>query len=281
MNGNVLITGYSTGIGRACASRLRDAGWHVYAGVRKEADAEALSGDGLYPVILDVTIETSVLAAAEKIAADMGDAGLSALVNNAGIAVPGPIELLSSDDLRRQFEVNLVGLAAVTRACLPMLRRAQGRIVNMSSVSGRVAYPFLGAYAASKFALEALSDALRVELRPWGTRVILIEPGSVRTPIWGKGQAGYEDLERRTQGDRWNLYAKAISRFGEKVRRSGEQGIPPEEIARIVEKALMAKRPRARYVPGFGTRLMLRVAGLMPTGIWDRAVAKELGCERE
>jgi NAD(P)-dependent dehydrogenase (short-subunit alcohol dehydrogenase family) len=276
MNGNVLITGCSTGIGRACALRLHRAGWRVYAGVRTEAGAGALSGDGLCPVILDVTEERSVLAAVEKIAAEMGDAGLSGLVNNAGIAVPGPVELLSTDDLRRQFEVNLVGLAAVTRACLPMLRKGQGRIVNMSSVSGRVAYPFLGAYAASKFALEALSDALRVELRPWGIRVVLIEPGSVKTPIWGKGQAGYEELERRTQGGRWELYADAISRFGEKVRRSGEQGIPPEAIAKIVEKALTAKRPRARYVPGFGTRLMLRVAGLMPTRLWDWTIAREL-----
>ena len=228
-------------------------------------------------MLLDVTDEASVREAAETVEAEAGEGGLAALVNNAGVAVPGPVELLSSEDLRRQLEVNLVGVAAVTRACLPMLRKAHGRIVNMSSVSGRIAYPFLSAYAASKFALEAMSDAMRVELRPWGIRVILVEPGSVDTPIWGKGQEGYGDLKAKTSGERWGLYGDAIGRFAEKMRKAGEAGIPTEKVAALVERALSVRRPRARYMPGIGNRIVLRVVRLMPTRIWDWMVAKELG----
>jgi NAD(P)-dependent dehydrogenase (short-subunit alcohol dehydrogenase family) len=274
---SVLITGCSTGIGRACALRLHNAGWCVFAGVRREADADALSSEGLRPVILDVTDEASIREAMTTMAAGDGADALDGLVNNAGIAVPGPVEMLSSESLRSQLEVNLVGLAAVTRACLPMLRKAQGRIVNMSSVSGRVAYPFLGAYAASKFGVEALSDALRVELRPWGIRVILVEPGSVRTPIWDKGQTGYDELRAGTQDEKWALYGDTITRFAEMTRQAGEQGMAADGVAALVEKALTARRPRARYMPGIGIRIGLKIARMMPTRLWDWMVARKLG----
>jgi NAD(P)-dependent dehydrogenase (short-subunit alcohol dehydrogenase family) len=227
-------------------------------------------------MMLDVTEEAAIREAVEGIAAESGEMGLAGLVNNAGIAVPGPIEMLTSADIWRQMDVNVVGLAALTRACLPMLRCAGGRIVNMSSVSGRIAYPILGAYAASKFAVEAMSDALRIELRPWGIRVILVEPGSVQTPIWEKGQASFEDLQKRVPADLWDLYGEDISRFAEITRKSGEGGRSAESVAEVIERALTARRPRARYVPGLRTRLGLAVARGLPTRLWDWLIWREL-----
>lgn len=280
MERHVLITGCSTGIGNACALRLGRKGWRVSAGVRRQEDADRLEREGLEglrPVLLDVTDEGSVRRAVEAVAGEVGEGGLAALVNNAGIVVPGPIEMLSRDDLRRQLEVNVVGVAATIRACLPLLREARGRIVNMSSVSGRMTYPFLGAYSASKFGLEALSDALRIELRPWGIPVVCIEPGPVETPIWQKGRAGSAELQAKTSDESWGLYAGAIGRFAEMTRKAGEGGMPPERVAAIVEKALTVRRPRARYVPGIGNRMALRVAGLIPTRAWDWLVGREFG----
>ena len=179
---SVVITGASTGIGAACALHLDQWGWRVFAGVRKQGDAEALRAQGsarLTPVSLDVTDTVSISTAASAVAGAVGAAGLAGLVNNAGIVVPGPIELLPLSDLRRQLEINVVGQVAVTQAFLPLIRAGRGRIVNMGSIAGRMATPFTGAYGASKFALEALTDALRLELQPWGISVSIIEPGAV------------------------------------------------------------------------------------------------------
>ena len=173
-----LVTGASTGIGRACAIHLAALGFHVLAGVRDPADAP----DGLEPLQLDVTSEEDVAAAAERVGAE-----LHVLVNNAGIAISGPVEIVPVEEWRRQIEVNLLGQVAVTRALLPAILRARGRVVNMSSIGGRVASPLFGPYSASKFALEAVSDALRREVAPHGVRVVSIEPGGIATPIWGKG----------------------------------------------------------------------------------------------
>jgi NAD(P)-dependent dehydrogenase (short-subunit alcohol dehydrogenase family) len=182
--GAVVITGTSTGIGRATAVRLAGMGFRVFAGVRKPADADELAQTpGITPLIIDVTDPAIVSAAAETVASQTGSAGLRGLVNNAGITVPGPLEFLPLDDLRRQLEVNVIGPIAVTQAFLPLLRRGRGRIINIGSIGGKMSMPFLGAYHVSKFGMEALSDSLRQELRPWGIRVSLVEPGGVSTPL--------------------------------------------------------------------------------------------------
>ena len=182
----VLVTGASSGIGEATALRLARAGWRVLAGVRASADAERLraaAGERLEPVTIDVTEPATIAAAAEG----LGDEPLHGLVNNAGTALAMPLEFLPLDQFRRQLEVNLVGQVAVTQAVLPNLRSARGRIVNVGSIAGRSSLPFLGAYAASKHGLEAVTDALRVELRPFGITVTIVEPGTIATPIWRKG----------------------------------------------------------------------------------------------
>src|SRR5258708_33287478 len=182
---SVVATGASTGIGEACALRLDRRGFHVFAGVRREVDGGALkqkASGRLTPILLDVTDASSIKSAAAAVAASLDEEGLSGLVNNAGIAIAGPLEFLPIDELRRQFEVNVIGQIAVTQAFLPLLRKGHGRIVNMGSISGRLAFPLLGPYAASKFALRALTTALRMELRPWGIPVSIIEPSGIATP---------------------------------------------------------------------------------------------------
>ena len=186
--GGVVVTGASSGIGEATALRLANAGFAVFAGVRREEDAEALRLRGVRPVRLDVRDAAQVAAAAQEVRGALGPAGLVALVNNAGVVVPGPLEFVPLDKLRGQFEVNVIGQVAVIQAFLPLLRETRGRIVNISSIDGRIATPLLGPYVASKFALEGLSDALRRELRPWGIQITLIEPGAIKTRIWEKGR---------------------------------------------------------------------------------------------
>lgn len=196
----VVITGAATGIGAACANRLAHTGFHVFAGVRKTEDGAALQqaiGDQVTPLLLDVTNGEQIAAAQAAVTTMVGERGLAGLVNNAGIAVGGPLEFMPLDEFHRQMEVNVYGALAVTQAFLPLLRQAKGRIINMSSIAGLAASPFLGPYAASKFALEALSDALRLELHPWEIEVVLIEPGNIATPIWQKGLAFADQLEAK------------------------------------------------------------------------------------
>ena len=185
---SVVITGASTGIGRACTLYLDELGWRVFAGVRKAVDGDALrdlASDRLVPLILDVADEAGVARAADEVAAVVGDDGLHGLVNNAGIAVGGPLEFVPLEDVRRQFEVNVFGLLRTTQAMLSMIRAARGRVVNVSSQGGKVAAPYFGPYCASKFAVEAMSDSLRRELKPWGLHVSVVEPGAIDTAIWG------------------------------------------------------------------------------------------------
>src|ERR1041384_744002 len=197
----VLVTGASTGIGEACALCLTAAGFRVFAGVRRTEDGERLGArGGIESVLLDVTVPAQIAAAASDLAGKVGDAGLAGLVNNAGIAVGGPVEYVSAEDLRRQLEVNVVGLHEVTRAFLPLIRRARGRIVHIGSISGLIASPFTGPYAASKHAVEALAEALRVALAPEGIHVSVVEPGQVRTPIWEKGLSQYAAIAARGRG---------------------------------------------------------------------------------
>ena len=221
--GAVVVTGSSTGIGEACALHLDALGFQVFAGVRRGEDGVALrkkSSGRLIPILIDVTDSTSISTASDTIAAVVKDAGLAALINNAGIAIPGPLEILPIEEFRKQLEVNVIGQLAVTQAFLPMLRKSRGRIVLMSSISGLFATPFIGAYAASKFALEAMADALRVELIPWGIQVSVIEPGSIATPVWEKSRKHSGEIAHQIPPEARELYRSAYNVLRDAAQRA-------------------------------------------------------------
>lgn len=253
----MLVTGSSTGIGRATALRLDRDGWRVFAGVRREEDAESLraeASDRLVPVMLDVTDAEQVGAAAELVGERVGEAGLDGLVNNAGIAVLSPLETIPIEDFRRQIEVNLTGQVAVTQAMLSLVRRTAGRVVFVSSIGGRMALPFGAPYHAAKFGVEAVADCLRQELRPWKIDVSVIEPGSIDTPIWERGEEIADEVASRAPAAQEELYGQTIERFRAAVRRTAERGIAPDKVARVVAHALTARRPRTRYLVGADAR---------------------------
>jgi NAD(P)-dependent dehydrogenase (short-subunit alcohol dehydrogenase family) len=270
----VLITGASSGIGEASALRLARAGWRVLAGVRVAADGDRLraaGGEQLEPVTIDVTEPATIAAVADR----LGDEPLGALVNNAGTALAMPLEFLPLDQLRRQLEVNLVGHLAVTQALLPNLRAARGRIVNVGSIAGRSALPFLGAYAASKHALEAFTDSLRVELRPFGIAVTVIEPGTIATPIWRKGGERFQELAAELPPELARLYGERMAAFREAAAAAGRRAEPADDVAIVVERALTAERPKARYVVGRDARRRAWVERL-PAGLRDRVYERVL-----
>lgn len=266
---SVLVTGASSGIGRASAVRLARAGWRVFGGVRSEEDAAPLHDQGVEPLRLDVTDAEQIAAAAEAV----GDE-LHGLVENAGVAVAAPLELVPLAELRRQLEVNVVGQVAVLQALLPALRRARGRVVLMGSIGGRSALPFLGPYAASKHALEAFADVLRVELAPWEIAVSIVEPASVKTAIWTKGAEHADAMQEDVEPDAASLYAERVARFRAVALKRGP-GIDPDVVARVVEHALTSSRPKARYVVGRDAHLRAWIERL-PTRLRDRVLAKAL-----
>jgi NAD(P)-dependent dehydrogenase (short-subunit alcohol dehydrogenase family) len=270
----VVVTGASSGIGEACALRLARAGWRVLAGVRTSPDGDRLREEGgarVEPVTLDVTDSTAIAAAAGR----LGDDPLHGLVNNAGIAVSMPLEFLPLDELRRQLEVNVIGQVAVTQAFLPHLRRTRGRIVNIGSIAGRSALPFLGAYAASKHALEAVTDALRVELRPFGIEVLMVEPATIATPIWSKGAENVQRLLAGLPADVDRLYGERMSAFRNAAAAAAQRAEPTDEVAKVVERALTAKRPKTRYLVGRDARRRSRVERL-PDRLRDRVYERVL-----
>jgi NAD(P)-dependent dehydrogenase (short-subunit alcohol dehydrogenase family) len=276
---SVVITGASTGIGAACALHLDQRGWRVFAGVRKQGDAEALRAQGsarLTPISLDVTDTVSISTAASAVAGAVGAAGLAGLVNNAGIVIPGPIECLPLPDLRRQLEINVVGQVAVTQAFLSLIRAGRGRIVNMGSIAGRMATPFTGAYGASKFALEALTDALRLELAPWGISVSIIEPGAVATPIWEKSAKNAEVMLGAVPPETFGLYAEAIEAVKKAAAHAAKNAVSPVDVARAVEHALTAAKPRTRYVIGREAKIRAAMALFVPDRVRDNLVAKAM-----
>jgi len=243
----IVVTGASTGIGAAIARELAGRGFRVFGTVRRPSDAAALTQAGVTPVMMDVTDSPAIARARAEVERELAGAPLAGLVNNAGIPAAGPLELLPLDELRRALEVNLVGAVAVTQAFLPLLKAAGaqgrgGRIVNISSVAGRRALPFMGPYAASKFGLEAISDSLRRELLPFGVDVIVVEPGSIQSRIWDKVEA--LDLTRY----RGTPYEPVLDRFRQFALRSGERGLPPERVATVVARVLTARRPPARVL---------------------------------
>jgi NAD(P)-dependent dehydrogenase (short-subunit alcohol dehydrogenase family) len=268
----VLVTGASRGIGAATVARLARAGWEVLGSVRSDADGEALRARGVTPVVLDVTDAAQLAALADAL-----PARLDALVNNAGIVVAGPVEGLELDQLRHQLEVNVVGQVAVTQAVLPRLRESRGRIIFVSSVTGRVSSPLLGAYNASKFALEGLADALRVELRPWNVPVVLVEPGSVDTDIWRRAEQTVDATEAALAPEHRALYARHTATFRKAIPHIRRGAADADKVAATIEKALTADKPRARYVVGLDARAQVAISQLAPTRVTDAALAKVIG----
>jgi NAD(P)-dependent dehydrogenase (short-subunit alcohol dehydrogenase family) len=277
--GAVVVTGSSTGIGRACALLLDRLGYTVFAGVRKEEDGERLRAEAsgsLQPLILDVTDSAHISRAAERVSGAT-EQRLAGLVNNAGIGVGGPLELLSLSDFRHQIEVNLIGQVAVTQALIPALRRARGRIVFISSIGGLVATPYMSPYHASKFGVEAVGDALRQELRPFGVQVSIVEPGSIATPIWDKGRATARTIRDNLSAEGRELYGESLARTEERLEQSAGRGAPPDKVAGAVAHALTAKRPRTRYLVGTDARAMATLKKLLPDRLRDRLVARATG----
>jgi NAD(P)-dependent dehydrogenase (short-subunit alcohol dehydrogenase family) len=272
--GTVLVTGASTGIGEATVLHLKTLGFDAIGAVRKDEDAERLEARGVRTVRIDVTDAGQIAAAREQ----LGDISLAGLVNNAGIAVAAPLEFLPVDRLRQQLETNLIGQHAVTQAFLPALRRGGGRIVNVSSIGGRVALPLAGAYNASKFALEGLSDALRRELRAHGVDVILIEPGGVKTPIWKKGEELADEMLEDVPAEADQLYGQMIEKVRERTRGiARDSGMEPREVAEVIGTALTADRPRARYLVGRDAKLRARMATVLPDRLMDRMIGRAVG----
>jgi NAD(P)-dependent dehydrogenase (short-subunit alcohol dehydrogenase family) len=282
-----LITGASTGIGEATTLRLARAGWTVFAGVRDPAAGERLvrdagSGTGrVLALTLDVTNTEQVAQAAARVAQETGQGSpaspgrLDALVNNAGVGVGGPLELIPIESLRMQLEVNVLGQIAVTQALLPALRSARGRIVFLSSVGGRVSMAFTAPYAASKHAIEAIGDALRVELHTSNVQVALMEPGSVATPIWDKSRAEADEVS--VPDSLQQQYGHVPAAMDKVLKDTAKRGIPAEEVAETIERALTARRMKARYLIGRDARVMVFARRLLPDHVFDRLARRVLG----
>jgi NAD(P)-dependent dehydrogenase (short-subunit alcohol dehydrogenase family) len=279
-HGAVLITGTSTGIGRATALHLDQLGYQVFATVRKERDAASLrsqASERLTPLLLDVTDEVSISQAEEVVSQVVGDAGLMGLVNNAAVAFVSPLEFAPLDEMRWLFEVNFFGLLAVTQKFLPLLRQAHGRIVNVSSTASVVVAPFHGPYSASKLALNGLSDALRLELRPLGVKVSVIIYGSVKTPIWDKGGGTSGQIIQDYPAQAWDLYGANYRVLVDYFRRMGKSGISTEEATRPILHALSAKRPKTRYYVGRDARQFYILSKLLSGRLHDWVIMRTIG----
>ena len=275
----VLITGASTGIGAACALGCAKEGMTVFAGVRNVQDGDALrerGGNAIIPLHLDVTDGESIVRAAQAVEQQVGGRGLSGLVNNAGVAIGSPLELIPIPLLRKQLEVNVIGQIAVTQALLPLLRMARGRIVNMGSIAGRGTIPVMGPYSASKFALEAVTDALRMELRPWGIEVSIIEPGAIATPIWNKSMHQALELETVVSAEGRRLYETTVQRVKEAVEDAASRAIPVDAVVEVVLHALTAARPKTRYLVGKDAKIRAFMVKWFPDRVQDWILKKAM-----
>ena len=273
-SGTVVVTGASTGIGQATALRLARAGFVVLAGVRREEDGAALRAQdaGIEPVLVDVTDAGQIAGLAQRV----GGAPLAGLVNNAGIAVAGPLEGIPLDLVRRQYEVNVFGLLAVTQALLESIRTGQGRIVNIGSIGGRINTPFVGPYSSSKAAVRSLSASLRRELRPWDLHVALVEPGALDTPIWRKGEQGAQETIDALPDRVRTLYARPLEALVAATRKIAAGASSPDEAAQAVEHALTAERPKAIYTVGRRARVQGALHSVLPARAFDALVARAM-----
>jgi NAD(P)-dependent dehydrogenase (short-subunit alcohol dehydrogenase family) len=282
MNKVVIITGASSGIGKAAALRLAEIGYDVLAGVRRTKDADDWKNvPRVTPLLIDVAKEQSIVDACKEVSHIIGKAQEVHLVNNAGIAVAGPVEGVSLSRWREQFEVNVFGLVRVTQEFLPHIRRTKGRVVNISSVSGLATSPYLGPYSASKFAVEAISDALRREMRQFGVKVVVVEPGPIATPIWEKNLAKKDMLVADLSKEMQEVYGQQLAKFQKGVELSAKSAAPVNKVSDVIEKAISAKSPRIRYVVGTkGLSTQMAVFGIAPDFVVDYLVAKSFGKKR-
>ena len=274
---SILVTGGSTGIGYATVECLAQDGCLVFAGVRREEDGDRLLatfGERVHPIRLDVTSAADIEEARVTVESRLSGGGLAGLINNAGIAIGGPLEYVSPDTLRKQLEVNVVGLHAVTSAFLGMIRQGHGRIVHIGSISGRIASPFIGPYAASKHAVEALTDSLRLELQPCGIHVSVIEPGQVRTPIWEKGVQLSGAIQGQIPPQGISRYQSRLRAFRYLLEQAPRHAMEAREVAQAVRHALFAPEPRTRYVLGKDARIRLLLSRILPNRVMDALVAR-------
>jgi NAD(P)-dependent dehydrogenase (short-subunit alcohol dehydrogenase family) len=272
----VVVSGASTGMGAATAKELARKGFHVLAGVRRDMDVDALRAEGIEPQILDITVDSHIAAIADRVARDPLGRPLRALINNAGISVNAPVETLPIAEWRRVFEVNLFGHVAMTQALLPALRRSAGTVVNISSVGGKVALPTYGAYAGSKFALEAVSDSLRREVSGLGVKVVVVEPGAVKTEMLGRGVANADRLKAGMVTDQLERYGDLVAAISEQARSFGEDGVSAERAAKVITRAVVAPRPRTRYTIGRDAAILVRSARILSDRFLDRVVRRNL-----
>ena len=273
--GTVLVTGTSSGIGRACAVELAARGFHVLAGVRNEVDADAvraLHPERIEPLLLDVTDRDAIARLPERVGG-----ALAGLVNNAGYSRPGPVEYVSVDDLRNQIDVMLLAPFMLTHTLLPALRHARGRVVNIGSIGGRIGLPFNSPYNAAKAGIASMSDSLRQELGPVGVHVALVEPGSIATDIWDRGiAAGDELLDTRPEEGR-RLYGDRLERLRKAAEMMAKRGVPPSKVADVVAHALTADRPRTRYLVGVDARAQALLRATLPDRALDAVIGRVSG----
>ncbi|MGO8769502.1 MAG: SDR family NAD(P)-dependent oxidoreductase [Mycobacterium sp.] len=272
----VVVSGASTGMGAATAKELARNGFHVLAGVRRDVDADALRADGIEPHILDITVDSDVAAIADRVSRDPLGRPLRALVNNAGISVNAPVETLPIAQWRQVFEVNLFGHVIITQALLPALRRSAGTVVNISSVGGKVALPTYGAYAGSKFALEAVSDSLRREVSGLGVKVVVVEPGAVKTKMLERGVANADRLKAGMTTDQLKRYGDLVAAISEQAWSFGRDGVSAESAAKVIARAAAAPRPRTRYTVGRDAAILVRLARVLSDRFFDRVVRLNL-----
>ncbi len=265
----MVVSGASTGLGAATARELAGRGYHVLAGVRRTVDADAIRADGIEPVILDVTRAEDLQGLVDRIGADPGHRHLRALVNNAGISMNAPVETLPLDQWRWLFEVNLFGHVAMIQALLPFLHQSRGRIVNVSSVGGRIAMATYGAYAGTKYALEAISDSLRRELAPHGVQVVVVEPGAVHTEMGERGAVTANTLAEKMNTEQRARYGPLIKAVVAQSLASTRSGLSAERAGSVVADAATLRRPRLRYPVGRDAALLTRLARLLPDRVLD------------
>lgn len=278
--GAVVITGASGGLGRATCQRLHTLGFQVFAGVRKAADGERLQREispHIVPLLLDITASASIAQAAESVSKAVGNAGLAGLINNAGLIVEGPLELIPIEELRREFEVCVIGQIAVTQAFLPLLRKARGRVINIGAASGRVTLPYFGAISAAKTALESLTDALRGELLPWGIAVSIIEPGAMQTSIFEKSEKDARQARRQFSPQQQQLYAEGLTALSKSI--ASQHLDSPDIAVAAITHALTANRPKTRYLVGRGVSMIVRLR-LLPDRLRDSLLLRFIGLPR-
>jgi NAD(P)-dependent dehydrogenase (short-subunit alcohol dehydrogenase family) len=276
IQGIAIVTGASTGIGAATARELARRGFHVLAGVRRDQDADAIRGPGVEPLIIDITNPDHIRALASRVHGDPQGRAVRALVNNAAIQANVPIEAFAIDEWRRMFEVNLFGQIAVTQALLPALIRSKGRVVNISSIGGKVAMAAYGPYAGTKFALEAVSDSLRRELAPFGVQVVVVEPGAVRTEMLGRAIATAHELVSRMTPEQSQRYGGLVQAVNTQAVLSTKSGLPADAAAKVIAKAITARKPRTRYTVGRDAAMITCLVRILPDRILDLLFASAL-----